>query len=187
MSKMPLTLAVSLMIITGIIGLSVGYYLSPEYRLTMYDKNSMDLGRADRWVDQRYINAMIAHHRGAMLLAEQAGSATQRQEIKDLTKKILADEPAAIAELYVWKKEWYGDTRPVADPVVPRLGTYNEKYDLRLLNALIAHHEAGLLMTKEIATKSSRTEILNNANAVDVFLTNTLKIFKNWRTEWYKI
>ncbi len=187
MSKMPLPLAVSLMIITGIIGLSVGYYLTPEYRLTMYEKNSMDLGRADRWVDQRYINAMIAHHRAAMLLAEQAEQNSQRQTIKDLAKKILSDEPGAIAELYEWKKAWYGDTRQVADPLVSQLGTYDEKYDLRFLNALISHHEEGLLMTKEILTKSKRTEILNNANAVDVFLSDTLKVFKDWRSEWYKI
>lgn len=187
MSKISLTLAVALMIIAGIIGLGVGYYLTPEYRLTMFEKNTMDLGRADRWVDQRYINAMIAHHRAAMLLAEQAGQTSQRQEIKDLSKKILADEPGAIAELYDWKKAWYNDTRQVADPAVAKLGTYDDKYDLRFLNALISHHEDGLVMTKEILTKSSRTEILNNANAVDVFLTNTLKIFKDWRSEWYNI
>ena len=100
---------------------------------------------------------------------------------------ILKDEPTAIAELYTWKKDWYGDTKQVKDPIVSNLGTYDEKYDLRFLNALIAHHEDGLLMTKEIKTKSSRAEILNNADAVDTFLTTTLKLFKDWRTQWYNI
>ncbi|MEI6710736.1 MAG: DUF305 domain-containing protein [bacterium] len=135
----------------------------------------------------RYINAMIAHHRGAVLLAEQAQNVTQRKEIKDLTGDILKNEPVAIQELYDWKKAWYGDTKKVRDPIVPKLGIYDEKYDLRFLNALIAHHEDGLLMTRDIRTKSSRMEILNNADKVDTFFVTTLELFKGWRKEWYQI
>jgi uncharacterized protein (DUF305 family) len=187
MSKISITLAIALMIVTGVAGAAIGYAMTPEYKLSMYDKTTMDLGRPDRWLDLRYINAMIAHHRGAMLVAEQASKNTQRQEIKDLTAEILKNEPGAIAELYKWKKDWYGDTRSVKDPIVPNFGTYDEKYDLRFLNALIAHHESGLVMTKEIKSKSSRTEILNNADAVDTFLTTTLQVFKDWRKQWYNI
>jgi hypothetical protein len=43
---------------------------------------------------------------------------------------ILRDEPKAIAELYTWKKDWYGDTKQVKDPIVSNLGTYDEKFDL---------------------------------------------------------
>lgn len=147
----------------------------------------MDLGRADRGLDLRYMNAMIAHHRGAMLLAEQAQNTTQRKEIKDLSADILKNEPPAIQELYDWKKAWYGDTKKVRDPIVPKLGTYDEKYDLRFLNALIAHHKDGLMMTNDIKTKSSRLEILNNADAVGTFFETTMEVFMDWRKEWYKI
>ena len=187
MSKISTTLAISLMVVTGVLGWVAGYASTADYKMSMYDKTTMDFGRPDRTLDLRYINAMIAHHRGAMLLATQAGTQTQRQEMKDLSAMILRDEPKAIDELYTWKKDWYGDTKQVKDPIVSNLGTYDEKFDLRFLNALIAHHEAGLLMTKEIKTKSSRTEILNNADAVDTFLTTTLKLFKDWRTQWYNI
>jgi uncharacterized protein (DUF305 family) len=187
MSKISTTLAVSFMIVFGIIGAMIGYFVTPEYTLNMYDKTGMTLGRPDRALDLRYINAMIAHHRGAMLLAQQVQVQTQRPEMKELSAKILADEPTAIAELYAWKKSWYKDSRNVKDPIVANLGSYDEKFDLRFLNALIAHHDAGLLMTAEVKGKSSRTEVLNNADAVDTFLTTTLKVFKNWRLEWYNI
>lgn len=187
MPKISLTLAVSFIIISGIVGTGMGYFMTPEYKLSMYEKTTMDLGKPDRWLDLRYVNAMIAHHRGAMLLAEQTASKTQRQEMKDLSAKILTDEPVAIAELYAWKKNWYGDTKQVRDPAVPNLGSYDEKFDLRFLNALVAHHESGLAMTTDVKTKSSRTEVLNNADAVDTFLTTTLKLFKDWRLAWYNI
>lgn len=187
MTKMPLPLAVSLMIACAVIGLAAGFFLTPEYRLAMYDKNPMTLGPADRWVDQRYLNAMIAHHRGAMLLAEQAQVNSSRPEIKELSATILKEEPVAIAELYDQKKEWYNDRRPVKDPAAIHLGPADDTFDLRFLNAFIAHHEAGLLMTKEIKTKSTRAEILDNADAVEAFLTRTLQAFQDWRSDWYKL
>jgi len=147
----------------------------------------MGLGRADRGLDLRYINAMIAHHRGAMLLAEQAQSLTQKKEIQDLAADILKNEPPAIQELYDWKKSWYGDTKKVRDPIVAKLGEYDKSYELRFLNALIAHHEDGLKMTREVRTKSSRMEILNNADVVDTFFVTTLEIFRGWRKEWYQL
>jgi uncharacterized protein (DUF305 family) len=152
----------------------------------MYDKNTMDLGPADKWLDLRYINAMIAHHRGAMLVAEQALK-SERPEVKNLATAILVDEPKAIAELYQWKKDWYNDTRAVADPIVPRLGAYDTTFDLRFLNAVISHHQVGVLMTKDARLKSTRSEILNNADAVEAFLSGGITMLGDWRKAWYKL
>jgi len=110
MQKISTYLSVSLIVVSFIIGIGAGYSFTPQYSLSMYDKSSMDLGRADKWVDLRYINAMIAHHRGAILVAKQAEQ-SQRPEITSLAKEIQTNEPKSIAELYAWKKSWYGDTK----------------------------------------------------------------------------
>jgi uncharacterized protein (DUF305 family) len=129
---------------------------------------------------------MIAHHRGAILVAQQA-EVSKRPEVKNLAIEIQKNEPVLIAELYTWKKAWYGDTRSVKDPVVPNLGTYDASFDLRFLNAVIAHHAAGIVMTKEVRAKSSRSEVLNNADAVEEFLNTSGNMLKEWRRNWYKI
>lgn len=178
-------LAISFLVIGLIIGMGAGYFFTPQYQETMYEK-SMDLGAADRLVDLRYLNAMAAHHRGAMLLAEQAEQ-SQRPEIRSLASAIQKDELILIDELYKWKKEWYRDTRTVRDPLPVRIGSYDDKFDLRFLNALIAHHEAGILMTQEIRTKSSRAEVLNNADAVENFLKTTGVMLREWRKAWYNV
>lgn len=176
------------LVIVGIIsGIAFGYYLTPEYRFSMYEKNDMSLGQADRTFDLRYINSMIAHHRGAVLLAEQLSKNSNRTEMQTLAQDILASEPKLIAELYSWKKDWYGDTKTVRDPIVANLGSSDEKFDLRFLNAIIAHHESGIAMTKETRQKSSRAEILDNADAVESFLTNGVVTLKGIRSSWYKI
>ena len=186
MSKISTYLAVSLILISFVAGIGAGYSFTPQYSLSMYDKNSMDLGQADKWVDLRYINAMIAHHRGAILVAKQAEQ-SKRFEVQNLAQEIQKNEPVLIAELYKWKKDWYGDTKNVKDPIVPNLGSYDDTFDLRFLNAVISHHQNGITMTKDIRIKSSRSEVLNNANAVEKFLTESGEMLKGWRTSWFNI
>ncbi len=187
MHKISTPLALAFMIIAGIAGYMLGFSQTAEYRTEMFNKTPMSLGNAGKLFDLNYLNAMISHHTAAMLLAEQAQTQTTRVEIRELANKILADEPTAIKELYDYKQTWYKDKRQVKKPQVANLGTADEKFDLRFLNALITHHEEGLRMTKETLLKSTRTETLNNANAVDIFLKTTLKILQTWRSEWYGI
>jgi len=186
MKNISLALAVSLMIVSGVAGIGVGYWLTPEYRMSMYDRETMDLGQPDKWVDLRYLDAMVAHHREAMLLAGQARS-SGRKEVRQLASEILRDEPAKIAELYRWKKAWYGDSRSVRDPEVPHLGTPDRTFDLRFLNALIIHHENGIRMTREIRRKSSRNQVLDNADSVELFLRGGLGMLREWRKAWYQV
>lgn len=181
------TLLISLIIVVFVMGLLGGYFISPSYQQTMYDKNEMGLGVADRFVDLRYINQMAAHHRGAILLAEQIKTKTNRPELKELADAILINEPKLIDELYGWKNDWYKDNRKVSDPLVAKLGPVDNTVDLRFLNALIAHHQAGIAMTKEIRTKSSRAEVLNNADSVENFLNSSLTTLKGWRKEWFNV
>lgn len=185
--KISVYTATSFIVIALVLGVVIGYSLTPEYKMSVYDKSGMDLGAADRTFDLRYINAMISHHRGAMLLAEQLKESTVRPEMASLAEMILTEEPKAIAELYAFKKDWYGDSKKVKDPVVANLGSADDKFDLRFLNALIYHHEEGILMTKEARMKSSRAEILDNVDDVERFLSNSLNDLKQLRFEWYAI
>jgi uncharacterized protein (DUF305 family) len=179
-------LTISLIIVAFVIGIGTGYIVAPEYAMASYDAKQMaDLGKADKYVDLRYINAMIAHHGGAIALAQQAKEKSKRPEIVKLAEDIIAGEPKSIEELYGWKKDWYGDIRKVNYKVVPNLGEYDDNFDLRFLNALIAHHKEGIIMAEEIKLKSTRAEVLNNADAVIEFLNGGIKMLEEWRTEWY--
>lgn len=185
MRNIPAPLTFSSIAIALTIGMGIGYFFTPQYS-QMQSEKIMDLGVPDRTLDLRYLNAMISHHRAAILLAKQAQQ-SNREEIRSLALDIQAGEPTLIEELYGWKRQWYGDRRPVFDPTISRLGATDEKFDLRFLNALIAHHEAGVRMTKEIRLKSSRAEVLDNADSVEAFLTSSLDKLKSMRQQWYNV
>lgn len=178
-------LAFALIIISLIAGMGIGYILTPGYQIS--ESMSDGLGASDRYFDLRYINAMAAHHKGAIKLGEQLKKYTKRPELFTLSNNILEGEPKLIKQLEEWKKQWYNDTSTIQTGDVPNLGTYDEKFDLRFLNAIIAHHEAGIEMTNEALQKSSRNEILNDADGVKTFLTNGVKDLKELRLKWYNI
>ena len=186
MQKVSLSLTAALMIVSGVIGIGTGYWLTPNYTLSMYEKNTMDLGQPDKWVDLRYLEAMIAHHQETMLLGRQFQSGA-RPELKSFAVELLKSEPPAITELYRYKKEWYHDSRTVREPQVAHLGSWNKTFDLRFLNALIAHHERGIKMAMEIRMKSSRSEILDHANHTEHLLQSDLQKLRSWREAWYGV
>ncbi len=186
MSK-PLTF--SIVVVTFILGMGTGFILSPEYAVRMSDKKSamVELGRADKFIDLRYIDGVIAHHLNAIYMAKQAETNSQRKEIKELAKEIIAVDTKSIEELYGWKKSLFNNTKQITQYEKINLGIYDEKFDLRFLNALIAHHEEAIKTAKEIRTKSQRNEILNLADTIIKNLSSGVTTLSGWRTNWYKI
>ncbi|MEB3309650.1 MAG: DUF305 domain-containing protein [Snowella sp.] len=67
----------------------------------------MDLGKGDTEFDLRFIDAMIPHHEGALVMAKDALSKSQRAEIQELSQAILASQQQEIEQMKQWRKDWY--------------------------------------------------------------------------------
>lgn len=68
---------------------------------------SMDLGAADAQFDLRFINAMIPHHEGAVTMAQDALSKSQRPEIKKLAQNIINSQHKEMEQMKQWRQTWY--------------------------------------------------------------------------------
>ncbi|MGL5064903.1 MAG: DUF305 domain-containing protein [Microcoleus sp.] len=68
---------------------------------------SVDLGSADKEFDLRFLNAMIPHHEGALVMAQDALKKSQRPEMKKLSQEILASQKQEIEQMKQWRKAWY--------------------------------------------------------------------------------
>jgi len=58
--------------------------------------------------DQRFIEAMISHHQGAIDMAKMALDMAEHQEIKTLADAIIAAQQAEIEQMQGWLQEWFG-------------------------------------------------------------------------------
>lgn len=68
---------------------------------------SMDLGPADATFDLRFLNAMIPHHEGAIVMAKDAQTKAKHPEIKQLSQAILTSQQAEIDQMKQWLQAWY--------------------------------------------------------------------------------
>lgn len=68
---------------------------------------SQDLGKADAEFDLRFMNAMIPHHQGALIMAEDALKKSKRPELKKLAQEILTSQQKEIDQMKQWKQAWY--------------------------------------------------------------------------------
>jgi uncharacterized protein (DUF305 family) len=68
----------------------------------------MDLGKADANFDRRFLDAMIPHHEGAIVMAQDALAKSKRPEVQKLAKAIIADQQIEIDNMKQWRKDWYG-------------------------------------------------------------------------------
>jgi uncharacterized protein (DUF305 family) len=171
------------------------------------DHTSMDLGPADATFDLRFLDAMMLHHEGAIVMAEDALEKSNREEIKTLSNEIIAAQRAEIAQMQEWRQAWYPSAS--ADPVMYHaegnhempmtpemksmmrmdmdLGAADEEFDLRFMDAMIPHHEGALVMAQEVLEKSDRPEL--QALAQEILSSQQAEIdqMNQWRKDWYGV
>jgi uncharacterized protein (DUF305 family) len=91
----------------------MAYHAQMGHMMAMTDEQkqgmmmSMDLGNADAEFDLRFINGMLPHHEGALVMAKDALSKSQHPEIKKLAQAILTSQQQEIEQMEQWRKDWY--------------------------------------------------------------------------------
>jgi uncharacterized protein (DUF305 family) len=168
--------------------------------------HSMDLGPADADYDLRFIDAMIPHHEGAVVMAQDMAAKTKRPELQKLAQNILKAQPQEIAQMQQWRKDWYpkAPTTPMAwhsemkhmmamEPAQMKamkmdmdLGKADEGYDLRFVQAMVPHHEAAVTMAKDLAQKTKRPELQKLAKEIIASQQVEIDQMKQWQQAWTK-
>jgi uncharacterized protein (DUF305 family) len=68
---------------------------------SLADKKGVDL-------DLAFIEAMITHHEGAVVMAEKIVTTTKRSELTEMAENIISTQRAEIETMNRWLNEWYG-------------------------------------------------------------------------------
>jgi uncharacterized protein (DUF305 family) len=166
----------------------------------------MDLGPADSDYDLRFLDAMILHHQGAVIMAKEVQQKSKRPEMKQLADNIIKAQEKEIAQMQEWRQAWYAKapSTPMAwhsqmnhmmamsseqmkaMQMDVDLGVADDEFDLRFLNAMIPHHEGALTMAKDVLSKSQRPELKQLAENILTSQQEEIDQMKQWRQAWYK-
>jgi uncharacterized protein (DUF305 family) len=97
----------------------IGTHMMPDGRVMsnngnggmsgMMDDMMMGLnGKTGDAFDQAFLEEMIVHHEGAVLMAQSALKSAKHQEIKDMASGIISAQTTEINQMRGWLKSWYG-------------------------------------------------------------------------------
>lgn len=81
--------------------------MTPEMQTAMMMDG--DLGQADADFDLRFINAMIPHHEGALVMAEQVLENSERPELRQVAQNILDTQQTEINQMQQWRQSWFSE------------------------------------------------------------------------------
>jgi uncharacterized protein (DUF305 family) len=141
--------------------------------------HNMDIGPANANYDLRFLDSMIPHHQGALVMAKEVLAKSKRPELIKLAKTIIADQTQEIAQMQQWRKQWY--PKASATPVMwhagmngempmtaeykqmmqmnMSLGEADAELDRRFLDAMTPHHQGAVTMGKDALQKSKHPEL----------------------------
>ncbi|MEI6065300.1 MAG: DUF305 domain-containing protein [Pseudanabaena sp. ELA748] len=166
--------------------------------------DSMNLGIADANYDLRFIDGMTPHHQGAVVMAQDVLKNSKRPELRKLAKDIIAAQEKEIAQMSAWRKAWYPKAGKKLvmwhaemnhmmemSPEFRKnmmmsvdLGSADDQFDLRFLDAMIPHHEGALVMAKDAIAKSKRPEIQKLSQEILDSQQAEISQMKAWRKSW---
>lgn len=89
---------------------------STGHSMTMDDMSAALKGKTGDDYDKEFLNGMIAHHEGALVMAQQSADSAKHQELKDLSKSIVSAQEQEIEIMKQWQKDWgYADGTDTQD------------------------------------------------------------------------
>lgn len=78
--------------------------------MSMADMNKELEGLSGDDYDKAFIEMMIAHHKGAVEMAELSEQRAEHDEIKQLSQEIIAAQEKEIADMKQWQLDWGYDS-----------------------------------------------------------------------------
>lgn len=146
--------------------------------------------------DERFIDAMVPHHQGAVEMARVALENAEHEEIRQLSENIVSTQRAEIEELKSIKQEEFGTSRvpmqmspeQMADMGMmtdPQELANQEPFDRAFIDAMIPHHRSAIEMAEVASDESSIPRIKELAGEIITTQQQEIEQLQQWREVWY--
>ncbi len=74
--------------------------------MSMDDMTAVLNGKTGDDFDKEFITGMIAHHEGAVAMAQQAKQNAKHDEIKKMADDIVSAQTKEISQMQAWQQQW---------------------------------------------------------------------------------
>ncbi len=181
--------------------MSGGMMMSDDMEKNMSMMNDMmvrGLGEGDSLFDHRFIDMMIPHHEGAIMMAKNAQREATRPELLKLAESIIAGQQKEIDQMKEWRAKWYGVNSPngmanssemmshtsmMNDMMVKHLGQKGADYEGRFIGMMIPHHAGAIMMAEHARSRATHAEIRKLAQGIIVAQKQEVAQMQRWRAQ----
>ena len=157
---------------------------------------SQMLMKNGKYSDERFIDAMVPHHQGAVEMAQVALKNAQHKEIKDLSHNIISSQQAEIEKLKSIKKEEFGTSqvpmqmspkqmRSMGMMMNPQMLAHSKPFDKAFIDAMIPHHKSAIEMANVALKESKNPQIREISEDIVSAQKREISQMMRWREEWY--
>jgi uncharacterized protein (DUF305 family) len=160
------------------------------------DMASEMLEENGKYSDERFIDAMVPHHQGAVEMARVALDNAEHEKLVQLSENIVSTQQAEIEDLKSIKQEEFGTSRVpmemspkqmqgmgmMTDP--QKLANRNP-FDKAFIDAMIPHHQSAVEMAEVASEKSRNPRIKRLAENIVSAQQTEIEQMKAWRDQWY--
>jgi uncharacterized protein (DUF305 family) len=150
-----------------------------------------------KYSDERFIDAMVPHHQGAIEMAKVALKHAEHEEIIQLSRNIISSQQAEIEELKSIKQEEFGTSnvpmemspeqmRGMGMMMDPQQLANQKPFDEAFIDAMIPHHQSAIEMAQVAYRESDNPEIKALAESIVDAQTREIAQMEGWRKQWYQ-
>lgn len=149
--------------------------------------------------DRNFIANMIAHHQGAVDMANLAQKSAKHRELKDMANNIISAQEKEISEMTSWQKEWgypstsadnmmdhsaMGMMDSMAGMTAELEGKTGDEFDKAFIEQMIMHHQSAIDMAAPGEQNANRQEVKDLTKAIVSAQTKEIQQMKKWQQEW---
>ena len=148
-----------------------------------------------KYSDERFIDAMVPHHQGAVEMARVALKNAEHDEIVELSENIISTQRAEIEDLKSIEQEEFATSRVPMEMsqeqmrgmgmTDPQNLAKREPFDKAFIDAMIPHHQSAIVMAQVASEKSKNPQIKELAGNIISAQQTEIEQMKQWRKEWY--
>ena len=165
----------------------------------MMNMNS-DPGAAEAPYDLQFLDSMIHHHNGAIMMAKMVLGKTERPELKAFAQKVIDDQSKEIDYMKQLREQWYAGKPQAVNMEMPGMvggmkimtGEHMKEmdqmppahFDEHFLNIMIAHHEGAVTMSKEAQKNAEHPEVKQLADKIIQAQGPEIEEMKKWKEMW---
>jgi uncharacterized protein (DUF305 family) len=150
-----------------------------------------------KYSDKAFIDAMVPHHQGAIVMARVALENAEHEEIRDLSRNIVSTQQAEIGELKAIKKEEFGTShvpmemsseqmRGMGMMMDPQSLAEENPFDRAFIDAMIPHHRSAIEMAKVANQESENPRIKELAGNIVSTQKAEIEQMRRWQEQWYQ-